>query len=136
MCERCYLDNCNKCLNSTFCKECRKGYALYPNGKCSGYISSCKKNIYSQEKEKGICLECEEDYTLYPNGSCIYNNICKKATFSEEKNMPICSECQEFYALYPNGTCGDYHSGCIKTLILKKMEKGSALNVKKDILWT
>ena len=131
MCQRCYLDNCNTCLNSTFCKECRKGYALYPNGKCSGYISSCKKNIYSQEKEKGICLECDEDYTLYPNGSCIYNNICKKATFSEEKNMPICSECQEFYALYPNGTCSDYHSGCINNTYSEEDGKGICFECKE-----
>ena len=131
-CNYCRLSFCNKCLNNTFCLECSGGYALYPNGTCSGYISFCKNAIYSEEKNKEICIECSEGYALYPNGTCsYYGKNCKKAKFSQEKGIVICSECEGNSYLYPNGTCDYGDMYCKNRIYSNEKNKSVCLECKE-----
>ncbi|MBO6243624.1 MAG: hypothetical protein J6O41_03540, partial [Clostridia bacterium] len=118
-CKYCYLYDCHKCLNETFCQECNAYSTLFPNGTCIYNINNCKTMIYSNEKGKEICSECRNGYALYPNGTCVYHSSnCKKAIYSEEKGMSICSECNDDSILLANGNCKnyDYDYYCINTV--------------------
>ena len=116
-CKYCYLYDCHKCLNETFCQECNAYSTLFPNGTCIYNINNCKTMIYSNEKGKEICSECRNGYALYPNGTCVYHSSnCKKAIYSEEKGMSICSECNDDSILLANGNCKNYDYYCINTV--------------------
>ena len=132
-CKECYLQNCKRCLNFTFCKECDENYVSYPDGTCYYYDYNCKKALYSEEKRRPICLECKSSYVLYPNGTCFgFNSNCNKEIYSEEKGKAICLECKSSYALYPNGTCLYYDYYCQSAIYLEETRKAICLVCKSS----
>lgn len=108
------IDNCAyENDEGTFCNECKDGYAVTYDGKCSNSISKCS---YLDNENK--CENCYEGYALsYDRSECISFANCVKLEQGNKK----CKECKHFF--YPNSegkcertTCQDYNNNnvCIE----------------------
>ena len=93
-CEKCSLDNCEKCfgkITSNICKECEKDF--FPN-KEKDVIKSCDlncnldNNCLECDNQTNNCLKCNSDTDLI-NGKCIRSYSFTAIYRSNKKNERI-----------------------------------------------
>lgn len=106
-CEKCLVENCEKCLFNTTCSICKEGYV--------GYRNQCVKLCILGENEKcrtclldgtDNCQTCNDGYYL-GNG---LNNVCAKCSLDNcykcnyDTGIQVCDLCNEGFTLI-NGKC-------------------------------
>ena len=89
-CNKCEIEYCSKCSNSTRCTSCVDNYYLN-NGKC---IECANKNCKKCDNDK--CYECKNGFYLNDDYQCI-NTTIENCEELDEYNNSRCSYCNSNY---------------------------------------
>ena len=101
------LNNCNNCLNATYCIDCTTGFYLNDNNECVNG-SACQTNTYPNSSTL-TCAPC-----VSPCLACTGYDLCTSCVASYYLNNQSCTiTCPDtFFANNSSGTCDSCTPPC------------------------
>ena len=98
------INNCQQCLNETYCLTCLTGYFPDNQGRCAlclnyiNFCTSCSNNV--------TCLGCADGYVVSGGGCMSCMPIVVNCLVCADAVSPgICGKCAAGYYLARNGSC-------------------------------